>query len=80
MDSVGLPLDVVVDFLDTRGFMMDWLDFYSEAVKKGWPPDRTMLRLTQVVGDVYGPRFREDWVKRMQEAINHLNRNNGPIV
>jgi hypothetical protein len=66
VDSIGLPLDYVVSYLDSHGFIMDWLDFYRTAVQEGWPPDRTYHRLTEVVGDVYGPKFREQWETRMR--------------
>jgi hypothetical protein len=48
---------------------MDWLDFYRTAVREGWPPDRTYHRLTEVVGDVYGPKFREQWETRMRLVL-----------
>lgn len=65
VDSEGIPLDLVVDRLNDQGFMCDWLDFWRDAMKQGWKPDRTYLRLQSVVGEVYGPAFREGWEQSM---------------
>jgi len=67
--TYGVPLDVVVSFLDDRGHVPDWVSFYKQAVREGWPSDRTLLRLEAVVGDVYGPVYREEWKKRMGLAL-----------
>jgi len=60
---------MVVSQLHNRGYMMDWCDFYIESIKHGWPPDRTFERLRQVVGEEYGPRFREGWEVKMRELM-----------
>lgn len=69
VSGLGLHLDLVVDYLDHKGFMMHWIDFYVESVKQEWPPERTLRRLQSTVRDVYGPVFEEKWVGRMQEAL-----------
>ena len=68
----GVPLDIVVSSLEDKGFMMDWLDFYRSAVDEGWPKERTLLRLRQAVGDVYGPEWAEEWLKRMHHWVGVL--------
>lgn len=72
VDEQGIPFDFLVDRLDQHGMMPDWLDFYRDAMKKGWRHDRTMSRLREVVGDVYGPEFREEWEKRMLHVLSQL--------
>ena len=69
VDTHGIPLDLVVDKLRNAGMMPDWLDFYDEAIKKGWNPERVHLRLLEAVGDVYGPTFREGWEQRFNEVL-----------
>jgi hypothetical protein len=65
----GIPLDVIVSRLDDEGFMVDWLDFYREAMKENWPSERTLGRLREVVGDVYGPEWAEKWLQRFREVL-----------
>jgi len=67
-ETHGLPLDMIVDKLDREGFMPDWLDFAKEAVKAGWRPAAVLPRLTALIGDVYGPKFREGWEQRIRET------------
>ena len=69
VNSIGLPLDVVVEYLRDHGCMMDWIDFYLESLKCDWPPERTFDRLRQVIGEVYGPQFRKGWEVKMREVM-----------
>lgn len=66
VDEKGLPLEVVVSLLHDRGYMLDWLDFYDTAVKRGWKFDRTFLGLFNAVLDVYGKDFCDNWVQEFQ--------------
>lgn len=69
VNSVGLPLETVVGEFHQRGYMLDWVDFYIESLKCDWPPERTFERLRQVVGEEYGPKFREGWEVKMREVM-----------
>lgn len=64
VDEQGIPLDLVVDRLRDRGLMVDWLAFLREAEEAGWPRERTVRRLREAVGDVYGPLWAAEWEKR----------------
>jgi len=68
VESRGQPLEIVVSYLDSHGFMPDWLDFYDTAVEHGWKPDRVKLQLERVVGDVYGPDFLKVWQEKFLQA------------
>lgn len=57
-----------MDLLGQRGCVMDWIDFVEDSVKAGWPLGRTLRRLSEAVGDVYGPEFRESWEVRMRAS------------
>jgi hypothetical protein len=72
VDERGVPLTVLVEYLHDRGLMLDWLDFYRESVKQGWPPDRTVGRLRESVGEVYGPEWAEEWHRRMLLHIENM--------
>lgn len=66
VDEQGVPLEVVVSRLEEQGKMMDWLDFHRDSVEAGWSTERTTSRLREAVGDVYGPRWAEEWLKRFR--------------
>lgn len=57
----GIPLDIVLDRLKDKGFMV------------GWPRERTIRRLREVVGDVYGPEWARERHKRMLAPVGHLH-------
>ena len=69
-DTYGIPLEVVVEYLSSHGMMVDWLDYYRTGVESGnISPEQMRIRLTAVVGDVYGPTFREEWERRFLRVI-----------
>lgn len=57
----GVPLDLVLEKLKESGMMPDWVDFYRDAILDGWKPSGIRHKLSEAVGDVYGPEFREAW-------------------
>ena len=69
VDTHGIPLDIVVSKFEERGLMPSWTHFYDKAVKAGWKPEGVVQKLRGVVGDVYGPKFREGWEKRLKRHI-----------
>ena len=66
VSTYGVDLETCIDFLHGKDLMPDWVDFYTNAVSKGWHPDRTLDRLDRVVSDVYGPEWRDEWRIRME--------------
>jgi len=68
-DTYGLPLDIVLDMLRQRRMMPDWTHLYDRCLEAGWHPERSFRRLQQIVGDVYGPSFREEWERRMRKHM-----------
>ncbi len=68
-DTYGLPLDMAVGQLRQEGMMPDWRELYDSCVNAGWRPTSILGRLTTLVGDVYGPRFKAEWELRMQRDL-----------
>lgn len=66
VDQVGLPLDVIVDRLRDRDMMVDWINFFQDALQAGWKPERVFSKLDSVVRDVYGPDWANAWRKGMR--------------
>lgn len=67
-ETHGLPLDVLLDRLRSRGIIPSWLSFYDEARKAGMKHERILSKLSESLGDVYGPSFRDVVIKRLDEA------------
>jgi len=60
-ETFGLPLDMILDRLRQHGLQPDWKHLLQRMTDAGWHPDRSYRRLRQLVGDVYGPRYRAAW-------------------
>lgn len=45
--------------------VVDWIDFYEESVKEGWKPDRTITKIRDSIGDVFGPKYGDEVKKRL---------------
>ena len=64
VNSIGLPLEVVLSDFKQRGLVPDWPDFIEESLKCGWNPRTLRSRIESSVGDVYGPKHRHEVMKR----------------
>jgi hypothetical protein len=75
LDTHGIPLEITLDKLNESNMICDWIQFWKDGIKAGWPPKRILITLTSVVGDVYGPEFREEWEFRMKAWIRLVGNN-----
>ena len=66
---IGLPLEVVLDMLEKQRLIVDWLDYYREAVRSGMRSERVIERVSNAVGDVLGPEVSKEVVKRLKIYI-----------
>jgi len=62
---LGVPFEDVVFMLDKQNIVIDWIDFFNEAVENGWKPERTINRICFVCRDVYGTKYSEEVNKRL---------------
>lgn len=37
-DTYGLPLEMTLDLLEKQGMVVDWLSFWDDGIRAGWPP------------------------------------------
>ena len=67
--SVGLPLQDIVEILNTNKMLVDWQDFYHQAIKEGWKSDRTFIKIREAVGDIFGPTYGAEVEKRLNLTL-----------
>jgi len=70
INSVGLPLEIVLHHFQTQGLVPDWPDFIEEALKCDWNPHSLRTRIENSVGDVYGPDHKQEVLKRYDIYLN----------
>lgn len=51
--------------------VVDWLDFYDQAMKENWKPKRTLIKIRDSVGEVYGSKVGEEVMKKIKK-INDI--------
>lgn len=59
VSSEGIPLEVVIQQLDKEGRVPDWYGFWKDAMSSGWNPGSTVTKIESSVGEVLGPKVRE---------------------
>lgn len=65
-ETEGLPLDVILDSLRSRGAVPDWEAFVREAEDAGMGRDRILSMLDPAISDSYGPEFRDRVMSRLR--------------
>ncbi len=63
--TYGLPLEVVIDFLNKRNITIDWVDYCTDALKDGHNPSTIKARILEAVGDVFGDKYREGFKEEL---------------
>ena len=58
-ESVGLPLDIILDTIRENNTIPDWTAFYKEAKAAGMKHDRIISKLEESIMDVYGVEFQK---------------------
>jgi hypothetical protein len=75
---LGLPIEFVLDILVKHGMIVDWVGYYEDSVRSGWSYKTLRLRLDSALGDVYGPGYRDEVLKRLdwhhEHQKNHVDR------
>ena len=68
----GIPLEIILSRFQESDYMPDWIAFYRKAINEGWKHDRIILKLEEAIGDVYGPEFKAEWRKRMDDVLSAI--------
>lgn len=58
-ETYGLPLDMIFLLMDERNMIPCWVSFYQEAAKAGMKHARILSKLSEPMGDIYGPNFTQ---------------------
>ena len=70
VNSEGIPLEVVLGFLEDQDLVPDWTSFIEDAIQCGWNLKSLRVKIETAVGDVYGTDHREETLKRYDYYIN----------
>ena len=51
VDTHGIPLSVVLDYLETRNMVVDWINFYESACSRNWKTKTIFQRIVEALRD-----------------------------
>lgn len=66
MSSIlGLPLEYILEILESKNMLVSWTHFYEDSVRRGWKYNTTRKRVSSAVGDVYGLKYRDEVLEKL---------------
>lgn len=73
-DSKGLPLEDIILLLKENNMIIDWIDFYKDAMKKGWSL-KTFYERLEVLEDIFDKKYKDEVLRRLVYYVE-INTNN----
>lgn len=64
VNSEGIPLEIILSFFKNQGLVPSWTSFIDSAVECGWNMGSLRTKIYTATGDVYGPDYRDEVIKR----------------
>lgn len=71
-ETEGLPLDVIFNCFEERGWVPDWIDSYHCAQKAGMKHDRILSKLEESISDSFG----KDVADHVIVTLDHMFKDN----
>ncbi len=69
MSTHGLPLEFILEELKHRDLVPDWVDFIVKARADGWKDRTIRARVEAAIGDVWGRRYREEFMVILDKVL-----------
>lgn len=72
--SLGLPLTDVLFKCKESNFVVDWIDFYEDALKDGYKSKTILNKIEEAVVDVLGKSHKDVLLKRLHYYIEKVRK------
>ncbi len=63
----GIPLEVVLEMMKSKGWVVSWPDYVRESMRQGSKMRTVRSRVMSSVGEVYGPFYLRGFETRWNE-------------
>lgn len=70
--TTGVPLEFIINFFEENDFIIDWLDLYKSSLEGGWSKKTVINKIETAIGDVYGNKYKEEFMKRFLFCISKI--------
>ena len=65
LESRGVQLETLVQVFDAKGYLIDWIEFYEDAMDAKWSHSTTIKRMEYALKDVKGPAYTKEILARL---------------
>ena len=72
METKGLPLDFLLSNLDREHYVVDWQEFIRTAQQHNWKLRGTLIKVENVLIDVYGRKDSEEIIRMLKYYVTIL--------
>lgn len=66
-EALGIPLDIILEYISTRNCVVDWIDFFQSAVECGWNQKTIINKIEYALIDVHGKIYSQYIISRLKE-------------
>ena len=67
--TYGLPLDIVIAYLNSHKIVIDWPDFILEAIGEAHSRDSLKTKILSAINEVFGREYFSEFKKRLDLFI-----------
>lgn len=71
-EALGVPLDIILEHLQTQNQVVDWVDFIITSLDHGWQIKTTMNKIEYTISDVYGKKYCEEVMVRIKWYVTTI--------
>jgi hypothetical protein len=71
VSSIGLPLELCIEFLQKHNMVVDWVEYYTQSVKDCGKPDRVMEKIRGALQDTCDKEIQEKVIERLQFFVQY---------
>jgi alanyl-tRNA synthetase len=72
--TYGIPLEVVLEFCQRENYVVNFANYYIEAIKEGHNPRSLYTKINIAVTDIYGRDYAKEFNKRFDRFIDVITR------
>jgi len=70
IETHGITLDVILQQLESKDIIIDWIDFYETALKCNWQVRTIFTRIETTLLDVKGKDYSNEVMLRLYHYLN----------
>ena len=71
MSTLGLPFDILLDEIYSKGFVIDWVEFCQKALNDGWKKKTILSKLNEAIY-VFDKEYSNELLKRVELILENM--------